>query len=187
MAFTRLMNTHYITHRLAALVVTTTLVAETHAQTSQLVYSQNFNSAANDTTGTGLGDGSNMVDNVSNFQTKVWDSSSWGALPAGEAWRALWLTPMDQGVQSNFFMPVKNAGQSVSSFNANFSLLSNYIGYTGGTTLGDGFSINFGKFNNTTNAIGGYLGMYTPAGGTTGNVLTLSFYTYADGCANLFL
>ena len=174
-------------NRIATLVATATFVAETHAQTSQLVYSQNFNAAANDTTGTGLNDGSNMVDNVSNFQTKVWYSSSWGALPAGEAWRALWLTPMDQGVQSNFFMPVKNTGQSVSSFNANFSLLSNYIGYTGGTTLGDGFSINFGKFNNTTNAIGGYLGMYTPAGGTTGNVLTLSFYTYAGDAPRIEL
>jgi autotransporter-associated beta strand protein len=164
--------------RIATLVATATFAAETHAQTSQLVYSQNFNAAANDTTGTGLNDGSNMVDNVSSFQPRVWDSTSWGALPAGQGWRALFLTPMDTGVLSNFYMPVRNTGQSVSSFNANFSLLLNYIGYTGGNTLGDGFSINFGKFNNTNNAIGGYLGMYTPAGGTTGNVLTLSFYTY---------
>jgi len=173
--------------RIATLVATATFAAETHAQTSQLVYSQNFNAAANDTTGTGLNDGSNMVDNVSYFQPRVWDSTSWGALPAGQGWRALFLTPMDTGVLSNFYMPVRNTGQSVSSFNANFSLLLNYIGYTGGNTLGDGFSINFGKFNNTNNAIGGYLGMYTPAGGTTGNVLTLSFYTYAGDAPRIEL
>ena len=163
--------------RLAALLASTALFTEANAQTSQLVYSQNFNAAAIDTTGTGLNDGSNMVDNVSFYNTRVWDSTSWGALPAGQEWRALWLTSMAQGIVGNFFMPVKNTGQSVSSFSANFSMLLNFIGGAPGV-MGDGLSINFGKFNNTTNAIGGYLGMYTPDGGTTGNVLTLSFYNY---------
>jgi autotransporter-associated beta strand protein len=164
---------------LASLVTAATFLAEAHAQTSQLVYSQNFNAAAIDTTGTGLNDGSNMVDNIAGYaHNRVWYSSSWGALPAGQDWKALFMTPMIQGIVSNFYMPVKNTGQSVSAFSSNFTLLNNYIGYTGGPTWGDGFSINFGKFNNTTAALGGYLGMYTPDGGTTGNVLTLSFYTY---------
>jgi autotransporter-associated beta strand protein len=159
-------------------VTAATFFAEAQAQTSQLVYSQNFNAAAIDTTGTGLNDGSNMVDNVSNYaHNRVWYSSSWGALPAGQDWKALFMTPMVQGINSNFFMPVKNTGQSVSAFSADFSMLLNFIGGSPGV-MGDGLSINFGKFNNTTNAIGGYLGMYTPDGGTTGNVLTLSFYNY---------
>jgi hypothetical protein len=71
------------TSPLAPLVTAATFFAEAQAQTSQLVYSQNFNSAAIDTTGTGLNDGSNMVDNVSFYNTRVWDSTSWGALPSG--------------------------------------------------------------------------------------------------------
>lgn len=169
--------------RLAALVASAALLTEANAQTSQLVYSQNFNSAATNTTGTGLNDGSNIVTYTHpNFNARVFDSATqWGALPAGQEWNALFMTSMTTGIVSNFFMPVKNTGQSISSFSTSFTLLNNFIGYTSaanGITWGDGFSMNFGKFNNTTNAIGGYLGMYSPTGGTTGNVLTLSFYTY---------
>ena len=173
--------------RLAALLASTALLTEANAQTSQLVYSQNFNSAANDTTGMGLNDGSNMVDNASFYNTRVWDSTSWGTLPAGQEWKALWLTSMAQGIIGNFFMPVANTGQSVSSFSSNFTLLNNYIGYTSGSSWGDGFSINFGKFNNTTAAYGGEAGMYSAGDGKTGNVLTLSFYTYVGNTPRIEL
>jgi autotransporter-associated beta strand protein len=156
--------------RLAALVSAAALLVEANAQTSQLVYSQDFNSAADHTNGTGLDDGSNMV----GF-SKVYDSTNWGSsLSAVEKWRALWLTPMSQGVVSNFYMPVKNTGQSVSSFSADFSLLIN----NGNNNPADGFSINFGKFNNTTSLYGGEYGMYSAGDGKTGNVLSLSFTTY---------
>ena len=182
MAFARLMNTNYITHRLAALVVTTTLVAETHAQTSQLVYSQNFNSAANDTTGTGLNDGYNMVDNSASFNAKVFSSTQWGSgvTSDGQAWKALWLTPMQTGIIGNFYTPVVNQGQSVSAFSANFTLLNNYINRIS-EPVADGFSVNFGKFNNTTSAYGGEAGMHSSSDGKTGDVLSLAFYTYSGG------
>jgi hypothetical protein len=108
--------------RIATLVATATFAAETHAQTSQLVYSQNFNAAANDTTGTGLNDGSNMVDNHVIHQVKVFSSDSWnGGLPSGQEWKALWLTSMNSGIVGNFFTPVVNQGQSVSAPSATSS------------------------------------------------------------------
>ena len=161
--------------RLAALVSAAALLVEANAQTSQLVYSQDFNSAADNTTGTVLGDGSNMVG-----YSRVYDSTNWGSLSAEQKWRALWLTPMAQSVVGNFFMPVKNTGQSVSAFSANFTLLNNYINRTS-QNIADGFSINFGKFNTTTSAYGGEYGMYSSSDDKTGNVLTLSFYTYSGG------
>ena len=168
-------------NRIATLVATATFVAETHAQTSQLVYSQNFNAAANDTTGTGLNDGSNMVDNSVIHQVKVFSSDSWnGGAPSGQGWKALWLTSMNTGIVGNFFTPVVNQGQSVSAFSANFTLLNNYINRTN-QPMADGFSINFGKFNNTTSAYGGEAGMHSSGDGKTGNVLTLGFNTYSGG------
>jgi hypothetical protein len=133
-------------HLLATLLVAASLVAETNAQTSQLVYSQNFNSSANDATGTSLNDGSNIVGS----SAKVWYSTSWGSLPADQQWRALWLTPMEQSRVGNFFMPDANPNQYVSAFSANFSVLVNYNRSL--QTVADGFSLNFGKFNNTTSA-----------------------------------
>ena len=89
---------------LATLLASAALFSEARGQTSQLVYSQNFNSAAIDTTGTGLNDGSNMVDNIANYaHNRVWYSTSWGSLPAGQEWKALFMTPMAQGILSNFF------------------------------------------------------------------------------------
>ena len=162
----------------ALIVAATFLSSEAQAQSSQLVYSQNFNGVAAETIGMGIGDGSNIVDNHPSFNARVYDSTSWGTLPAGQEWRALWLTSMTPSTVSNFFMPVKNTGQSVSSFSANFTTLINYIG---GGTLADGFSINFGKFNNTTSAYGSEAGMYSSGDGKTGNVLSLSVYTYTGG------
>ncbi len=160
------------------MVASAALLVEARAQTSQLVYSQNFNSAAANTTGTGLNDGSNMADNSGTFDISVFDSTTqWAALPAGQEWRALRMTKMATGIISDFYMPVKNTGQSVSSFSADFSLLINYEGRTT-QDMADGFSINFGKFNNTSSAYGGEAGMYSASDGKTGNVLSLSFYTY---------
>ena len=168
-------------NRIATLVATATFVAETHAQTSQLVYSQNFNGAAIDTTGYGLNDGSNMVDNSVIHQVKVFSSDFWnGGAPSGQGWKALWLTSMNTGIVGNFFTPVVNQGQSVSAFSANFTLLNNYINRQA-QPMADGFSINFGKFNNTTSAYGGEAGMHSSSDGNTGNVLTLGFYTYSGG------
>lgn len=174
------MKLHPYTHRLATLVASATFVAETDAQTTQLVYSQNFNGAANDTTGTGLGDGSNMTDNSGTFDTRVLSSSQWGAgpTPDGQPWKALFLTPMQTGIIGNFYTPVVNQGQSVSAFSANFTLLNNYINKTSQNIIADGFSVNFGKFNNTTSVFGSEAGMYSAGDGKTGNVLSLSFYTY---------
>jgi autotransporter-associated beta strand protein len=47
--------------------------------------------------------------------------------------------------------------------------------------MADGFSINFGKFNNTTSAYGGEAGMHSSGDNKTGNVLTLGFFTYSEG------
>lgn len=168
--------------RIATLVATASVVAETHAQTSQLVYSQDFNAAAAGTTGTGLNDGSNIVynSNTSDFTARVYDSTTWGALPAGQEWRALFMTPMGPGVRSNFFMPDTNAGQSLSSFSADFSLLINYINRDS-HPMANGFSINFGKFNNTSDYYGSEAGMHSPGDGKTGDVLTVSWFTYSGG------
>jgi autotransporter-associated beta strand protein len=87
---------------------------------------------------------------------------------------------MATGIISDFFMPVTNTGQYVSSFSANFTLLINYINRTT-EPMADGFSVNFGKFNNTTSAYGGETGMHSPGDGKTGDVLTLGFYTYSGG------
>lgn len=164
--------------RIATLVATASVVAETHAQTSQLVYSQDFNDAAVGTTGTGLNDGSNIVHNASGFTARVYDSTEWGALPAGQEWKALFMTPMSAGVLSNYFLPVTNPGQSLSSFSADFSLLINYINRNS-ESIADGFSINFGKFNNTSDQYGAEAGMHSPGDGKTGDVLTVSWFTYS--------
>jgi fibronectin-binding autotransporter adhesin len=158
-------------HLLATLLVAASLVAQTNAQTSQLVYSQNFNSAANDATGTSLNDGSNIVGS----SAKVWYSTSWGSLPADQQLKALWLTPMESSRVGNFFMPDANPNQYVSAFSANFSVLVNYNRSL--QTVADGFSLNFGKFNNTTSAYGGEAGVYSAGDGKTGDVLSFSFYT----------
>ena len=68
----------------ALIVAATFLSSEAHAQSSQLVYSQNFNGVAAETIGMGIGDGSNIVDNHPSFNARVYDSTSWGTLPAGQ-------------------------------------------------------------------------------------------------------
>lgn len=168
------------TARQACLLAAASLFSQASAQTSQQVYSQNFNAAALDTVGTGLGDGSNITDNSGSFNAKVFSSTQWGSgvTPDGQTWRALWLTPMSTGIVGNFFTPVVNQGQSVSAFSANLNLLINYSNRNG-ETMADGFSVNFGKFNDTTSAYGGEWGMHSPGDGKTGDVLTLGFFTYS--------
>jgi autotransporter-associated beta strand protein len=165
--------------RLAILAAALAQVCNSAAQTSQLVYSQDFNSAAIGTTGTGLGDGSNITDSSSIFNARVFSSTEWGSgiTPNGQVWKALWLTQMSTGINGNFYTPVVNQGQSVSAFSANFTLLNNYANRTT-EHMADGISVNFGKVNDTTSTYGGESGIYSPGDGKTGNVLTLSFYTY---------
>jgi hypothetical protein len=145
-------------------------------------YTQNFDSATDGTTGSGLNDGSFLVG--SGFSPNVYSSSQWGPTPDGSTWKALFLTPMSQGVIGNYFLPNLDPGLAAStpltSFNIEFSLLINYINRTT-QNVADGFSLNFGQFNNTTTAYGGELGMYSPGNGDTGNVFSLSWITYTLG------
>lgn len=144
-------------------IITAVAIAASTAAHGAIVYSQNFNSAANGTTGTGLGDGSNIVGAGYNPHVENWVGLN-----------ALLLTKDGvTGTTSNFFLPNLNPGPfGISSFVADFDVLFQK------TTPGfaDGLSFNFGTLNNTSSPYGSELGMYNP--GNTGNVLSVGFVTY---------
>ncbi len=138
-------------------------IAASAAAHGSTVYFQDFNSAANGTTGTGLGDGSNIVTNIPGAAIV----QDWAGL------KALAITHEGStGTSSNFFLPDLDPGHTLSSFTADFDLLFQ----SSDAVYADGLSFNFGQLNNTTSAYGSEFGMYAP--GNTGNVLSVGFMTY---------
>jgi hypothetical protein len=134
-----------------------------------LVYDQNFNSAGNGTTGTGLGDGTNIVSNNSTARVH-YQSDGFGG-----GWRALRLT--QDGVNSdtaNFYLPDFDPGLKLDSFTVDFTLLIRATG-----TAGDEFSFNIGDFKNTTTPFNG-IGLYSPPA-NSGSMLSVLWDTYNSG------
>jgi hypothetical protein len=132
------------------------------------VYEQNFDSFANGTTN--LNDGSVMIGGPHMPQVLEWG-------PDADRWSALWLTANSQGNLGNFFLPdFVNPTVRIDSFNANFDLMFNT---NGNNIYADGFSFNFGRFDNLNANYGGEGGMYSP--GNTGDVLTVSWFTFWAG------
>jgi hypothetical protein len=132
-----------------------------------LVYSQNFNAATPGTTGTGLGDGSNII--VTNTPGAA-SVQEWGSL------KALQMTKEGiGGTGSNFFLPDLNPGGAVTSFSVSFDLLFQSTD----TTYADGISFNFGQLNSTTQTYGSEFGMYNT--NFTGDVLSVGWVNYWAG------
>jgi len=131
-----------------------------------LVYSQNFNAFTEGTTGTGLGDGSNIVTSSPGAGTV----QEWGSL------KALQLTKEGiGGTASNFFLPDLNPGGAVTSFSVSFDLLFQSTD----ESYADGISFNFGQLNSTTQTYGSEFGMFNPD--FTGDVLSVGWVNYWAG------
>ncbi|MEY5012568.1 MAG: hypothetical protein RLZ22_289 [Verrucomicrobiota bacterium] len=132
-----------------------------------LVYSQDFNNVTPGTTGTGIGDGTNIVSTNNSGAASVQD---WGGF------KALRLTQEAYGsTVSNFFLPDLNPGGFITSFDVSFDLLIQSTD----SVYADGISFNIGQLNNTTTPYGSEYGMYNTS--YTGDVLSVGWINYFGG------
>jgi hypothetical protein len=154
------MNKYYLT---IGLTISIFNLPSAHAALN-LVYSQDFNSTAAGTTGSGLNDGSFMVGSGHTVQVYDWQSQ----------FKALWLTPMGPGTIGSFYLPDLNPSQAVTEFSVEFKVLINNFNVTT-VPFADGFSFNFGQINDASIAYGGESGIH---GANTGDILTVGWTTY---------
>ena len=133
------------------------------------LYTQNFSTATVGDTGTSLGDGSNIVGNLSGVASVQNPGSSGNALRLSDE--------SNVGVNSfgNWYLPDFNSGVAVTSFTASFDSLIYKPGTINPANTGDFFGFNFGTITGQTAFSNGNGGIQGP---NATNVLTVTFRTF---------